>query len=264
MVDNATMRVILSTHAVDVNAKDCSGYTALIIAAMYERTELAHSLLAHAADLDVNAVDADKSRSALHHASRSETAEVVRLLLDTKGININLQDRNGYTPLNLACFNGNTEAVSLLLGKPGVDVNVVDACGNTAMHQACRGGCLEDVQLMLGSSELDINVMTARGTPLHEALRALQGGVEVVQELLSRQPVPDVNATDQHGNTPLHLACQKSTNIMAKLLLGVNGIKINAVNHEGKIPLAVVRHHYANMNWRCIELEDLLLAVGAL
>ena len=47
----------------------------------------------------------------------------------------------------------------------------------------------------------------------------------------------DVNAKDENGNTPLHIAAEKGHENMAELLLA-NNAEINAKDNNGRTPLA--------------------------
>tara|TARA_B100001173_G_scaffold38943_1_gene30243 strand:- start:1269 stop:1811 length:543 start_codon:yes stop_codon:yes gene_type:complete len=55
--------------------------------------------------------------------------------LITNGVNVNAQNRDGYTPLHIAVRAGNIDIVDKLLAK-GANVNVTDNMGRTALHLA--------------------------------------------------------------------------------------------------------------------------------
>jgi hypothetical protein len=60
----------------------------------------------------------------------------------------------------------------------------------------------------------------------------------VLQLLGSKGPRPDVNATDENGDTPLHLAVQNDNLAMVKFLLN-NGAKVGTKNKKGKLPISL-------------------------
>jgi ankyrin repeat protein len=63
------------------------------------------------------------------------------LLLES-GVNVNLADRHGRTPLHYACNDGLFE-FTVLLVKNGADVNLADNDGRAPMFYACFKGFLE-------------------------------------------------------------------------------------------------------------------------
>ena len=62
----------------------------------------------------------------------------VKLLLDDKHINVNLQDKFGWTALHCASWNGHLEIVQLLLQDERIDVNIQEENGRTALDVAIR------------------------------------------------------------------------------------------------------------------------------
>jgi ankyrin repeat protein len=51
--------------------------------------------------------------------------EIISLLLE-KGANCNARDREGFTPLMIACNSGQEEVVKLLINQPGIEINAVN------------------------------------------------------------------------------------------------------------------------------------------
>ncbi|TMW59270.1 hypothetical protein Poli38472_004339 [Pythium oligandrum] len=94
------VRFLLGHEACDMNASTKNGRTALHYASSEGYLDVVRLLLGHEA-CDVNPSDKD-GRTALHSASSNGEAEVVRALLN-RGLNPNLQDKDGHTPLAL-CF----------------------------------------------------------------------------------------------------------------------------------------------------------------
>jgi len=69
--------------------------------------------------------------TSLHFACRDGYIEIVSLLIQS-GCDINVQNRDGITPLNTACLNRHVKIVSLLLQK-GCDINIKDNKGLTVI-----------------------------------------------------------------------------------------------------------------------------------
>jgi ankyrin repeat protein len=116
------LRVLLEyySRAIDVNAKDNYGFTALHLACYYGHTECCKLLLEHK-DIDVNAKDIDA----------------------------NAKDQSGWTALHWACIRGNSECCKELLNHKDIDVNITNNAGDTALHKACIYGRSECETLLM-------------------------------------------------------------------------------------------------------------------
>lgn len=111
-------------------------------------------------------------------------------------------DTNGCTALHYAVTLGHADATALLLAH-GAKVNRQDRKGRTPAHCGCAKGQVETVR-MLGAHGADLWLRSARGDlPLHEAASA--GRRQLVRWLLAQRP-SQINATNNDGRTPLHVA----------------------------------------------------------
>ncbi|KOC08266.1 Ankyrin repeat protein [Aspergillus flavus AF70] len=77
------------------------------------------------------------------------TERVVSLLLLQRGVNVNVQDSRGQTPLHIAAQCGHLGVVRLLLTTEHIDVNARDHHGSTPLHVASEKGHVEVVQLLV-------------------------------------------------------------------------------------------------------------------
>src|SRR5262245_18874058 len=96
--------------------------------------------------VEVNAVQAD-GMTALHWAAYHDRQEIVSLLLSAHAT-VSAANRYGITPLSLACTNGSAAVVNLLL-KAGADPNKSLPGGETPLMTAARSGTLAVVQSLL-------------------------------------------------------------------------------------------------------------------
>ena len=87
---------------------------------------------------------------ALIAASKYNYIEIVKLLLEVKNINVNLQDKYGTTALTSASQYNNIKIVKLLLEAENINVNLQDIDGKTALILASRKNNKEIVKLLLG------------------------------------------------------------------------------------------------------------------
>jgi cytohesin len=93
-----------------------------------------------------NCGDADAD-SLFVAAGHGDLAEVKRLVVDC-GVDPNIQDNNGWTPLHDAAFWDHPEIVEFLL-EHGADPNIQDNDGDTPLHIAARRDYCVVVKLLL-------------------------------------------------------------------------------------------------------------------
>ena len=140
--------------------------------------------------------------------------EVFRLLM-ARGATYT-QSRRGDTPLMLACFNDHVQIVKELLdGDAQVTKNIQDNDGRTPLHAASAKGFLEVVKLLLESGASSSIAAHTGWTPLHAACN--NGFVEVAKLFLNHGASTSV--TMSSGQTPLYLACEMGHLEVVQLLL---------------------------------------------
>ncbi len=105
------MVTLLIEHGADVNADPPDGMSALMRALDQGHVELAQLLLE--SGVEVNAVDSDMARSALHTASLRGWPDAVELLLD-HGADYSLEDAYGMTALGYAGKYGHRDVAEML------------------------------------------------------------------------------------------------------------------------------------------------------
>uniref|UniRef100_A0A4X1VLR5 Oxysterol-binding protein n=1 Tax=Sus scrofa TaxID=9823 RepID=A0A4X1VLR5_PIG len=213
-------------------------------------------------------MNTEAEQQLLHHA-RNGNAEEVRHLLETIEKNeviadINCKGRSksnlGWTPLHLACYFGHRQVVQDLL-KAGAEVNVLNDLGDTPLHRAAFTGRKELVMLLLeynaDTTVVNGNGQTAKEVTHDKEIRNMLEAVERTQQrkleelllaaaregktaeltaLLNRPNPPDVNCSDQLGNTPLHCAAYRAHKQCALKLLK-SGADPNLKNENDQKPL---------------------------
>ncbi|OCT45627.1 hypothetical protein CLCR_01389 [Cladophialophora carrionii] len=174
--------------------------------------------------------------------------ELLRLLLQ-RGVNINVTDHRGCSPLSLAAKSADQESVKLLLSQK--DVPLQDKWGGLqyVLGRAVQAGWIDIVKLLLTWRDIDVNAGVAAegwdpsehqggnghsGVPL--LIAALHGHLF---ELLLEQNGLDINRKNGYGNTALTLAAVYGHEQKVALLLARDDIDINSRNNGGKTALSV-------------------------
>ena len=142
-------------------------------------------------------------KSPLHLAAFNGHADVIRLYLQQKNIDVNGKTGSGFTALSYAAQFGHERSCQLLLGHRGIDSNTADTEGMTPLHKAAYSGKIAVLRILLAHQGLDLNLHDTEGmTALHRA--ASWGRTEIVEVLLTRHDI-DVNSAKKDGSTPLIL-----------------------------------------------------------
>jgi ankyrin repeat protein len=115
------------------NSFSADGFTALHLAAFFNRPDVAALLIAHGADVDAVARNAMKVRP-LHSAATMRAGVVVGALL-AHGADPNATQERGFTALMSAAASGDAESVRALLAH-GADVNARGDDGKSACDHA--------------------------------------------------------------------------------------------------------------------------------
>ena len=210
--------------------------------------------------VDVNAAQPD-GMTALHWAVQRRDLEMTDALLDA-GADHSITNRTGAKPLYLAANNGDAAIITRLLDA-GEDVNaVLTGEGETVLMLTAYTGNPAAVKVLLDRGA-DVNTQQFRGqTALMWA--AADGHADVVKLLLDRGADPSLSSTASTkpekrppgGMTPLLFAARQGKLEAARALLD-GGANINQAGADNTSPLliAVVNGHY--------DLASLLIERGA-
>ena len=156
------------------------------------------------------------SSAVLRSASKDGQETIVKLLLITDGIEVELKDSFGQTPLSLAAQNGHKAVIKLLLETNKADVNSKGNDGRTPLLWAAQNGHEVVVKLLLETGEVDVNSKDNDSwMPLSWAIL---NGHEAVVKLLLKTGEVDVNSKDNCSRTPLLWAARNGQKAVVKLL----------------------------------------------
>ena len=150
----------------------------------------------------------------IHEAAAIGDVIAVKKHLD-KGVNLDVRDKLGRTPLKVAAISAKTEVVALLL-KEGADVDArANCCGGMALHHVVFTGNKEIVDLLL-KNKADVNAKDWAGnTPLQGAV--IGEHIDMANLLLIHGANP--NVTDRKGTAPLQTSVANGNAEMAQVLI---------------------------------------------
>ena len=139
---------------------------------------------------------------------------IVDMILEKLGedANINVEDQDGLTPLQLAINGGNIDAVKLLLKRKNSSIDLRNGQDENLLKRPIEDKHLEMLDVLLRHGAV---IQSSSGERLMRAA-ALEGAFAFVQTLLSQSIDP--NAADEHGWTPEMYARQKGNYAVIEVL----------------------------------------------
>jgi ankyrin repeat protein len=179
--------------------------------------------------------------------------DVFKFMVETKGANINLQDKFQNTPL-CSLFqsiqliqDGKVSILTYLLSQSNIDVEIKNITGNALLHLACNEINklpLDVFKLLIETHGADVNAQNNdKDTPIHLAIRSFfrefGGDMTVLNYLLTQNDV-NINLKGKSGFTLLHEAYNSINTLpfdVFKCLIDVKGADVNAQDEKRHLPL---------------------------
>ena len=189
----------------------------------------------------------------LHIAAKYGQDNLIVQLLSCKQCNPNAQNKEGDTPLHIACWRQSLHIINHLLERK-CSTNILNAKGETAqyiplnedgdclLHIACQWGNVDIVRYLTTDEGCNPNVQSSisENTPLHIAAKYGQDNL-IVQLLSCKQCNPNVQ--DKEGDTPLHIAVKKNIIPATSQLLTCKQCNPNILNKDHFTPLLIATKH---------------------
>jgi ankyrin repeat protein len=276
-------RFLIETKGCDINVRDDDKNTPIHSALdHFSPTEDGSNvtvltyLLSHG-NVNVNTKSQDGT-STLHAACmniNSLPLEIFKLLIETKGCDINVQDNDKNTPIHYALYSfdpndgGDITVLVYLLNEKGINVNLKSQSGYTSLHYACNNINklqLEIFKLLIETHGAVVNVQdNDNNTPLHQAIRWFdpnQGGdINVLTYLLSQKGI-NANLKGIYGYTLLHWACININRLpleIFKCLIETHGGDVNSQDEKNETPLCQALYYFKPHNGANITILNYLL-----
>ncbi|KAF4528917.1 hypothetical protein B566_EDAN012617 [Ephemera danica] len=167
--------------------------------------------------------------------------DIIKILHERDRTLLNKQNKDGETPLHLACWNSNSDVLKQLLTFPECQqghndkikflldnditlLNKRDKNGNTPLHMASKYGKSEAVEKLITYPGCQLHEVNNNGEfAIHIA--SLQGHDDIIKFLLDGDPTL-LNKQDKKGSTPLHMASKYGNTEAVKQLITYPGCQI--------------------------------------
>lgn len=229
--NNQTQALALLATIDDINLKNRSGYTPLMVAVDKNMLAVVKALLA--AGADVNVPSTHERKTALMEAAVLADPTITQLLLAAHA-NPNLQ--HGYTQktaLMLAVTSHRLATTQTLLAA-GAQINLQDGDGYTALMVAAKYAYTDILNLLL-TKHANLNLQNAVGdTALMIAIQ--ENNPAIVQILIKAGAKLDIQ--NRNGLTALMIATNENNLVMVQTLLAAHADP-NLKNRQGHTALAL-------------------------
>lgn len=201
------------------------------------------------ADLNILA----NNTTPLHEAIYKDKATVKILL--ALGIDPELRDGNGNTPLLYASENGRYEIIEFLIGY-GANINAVNEIGQSALHHAVKQDSLEILKLIVNSGANKTKVDSNGYNILHTA--AMHTNNPFIINYLVNDLKFNVNSKtkDNFKNTPLILSAVHNSRVGIMRQLLTNGADPNITNAFGAIAVHAAAVYSPDFGWEWGTVPD--------
>lgn len=183
--------------------------------------------------------------SALAFAASRGYEAVVKVLLVSDGVDVNIKNSEERTPLDLAAINGRDRVIPLLLANGKVEPNVKNRYGRTALMEASFRGYTAVTKQLLASEKVDPNIMGGLPPALPPIIQPdydydrhgfglLVNGEEYEASLKARSKMMKMR---KYGRTALSWAAERGHESVVRLLLADDRVDADLFDANGHTPI---------------------------
>ena len=229
------LRTLIRDHNADINARDNYNDTLLHLAAKGGKEDIALALI-NEFSCSMSVKKGLLGRTLLHNACKRGCLSLVRTLVWDHNADVNARDDHNNTPLHLAATEGKEDIALALINEFSCSTSVKGWSGGTLLHSACNGGCLNLVRTLIQDHNADVNAQDNHNdTPLHLAVEA--GKENIAIALINEFSCSMSVKKGWDGGTLLHIACEKGYINLVRTLIRDHNADINARDDHNNTPL---------------------------
>jgi ankyrin repeat protein len=226
------VKLLLDADGVELDASDRDGNTYLFDAVQNNYLGVIRVLCGRIDANYANLVN-QEGRTPLWHACSLARPSIVSELLNIEGIDPNLADEHGRTPLSMAAERGSFEVIQML--QPRANANISDREGRSPLWWASKNDRPRAIEALLKFDDIELDARDEHGyTPLSIAV---QHRISHVMQILSRRA--NVNTKDNKGRTPLWWAASLGYLGIIDTLMESPNIDPNSQDGKGRTPLLI-------------------------
>ncbi len=237
-----------------INKASRSGmrYTPLQHAVYHSKKKALKCLLANKADLEAKN---RYSQTAMHIAAQRNNQEVVKMLLEA-GASVDVQDRNGYSPLwySIAYYNNNK--ITPLLIEKSKNLNAKTKYGQTYLTTAAQYGRDAIVKTLI---EKGVSVDTPDKNGVTALMYAMQRSRMNLIDLLIKKGA-DINRVDNEGRNAFTWAVMSNNLAHIKNVWKKFPDPEKLLNKSGKSGMTAL---YPAVQYNNVSLVEWLISKGA-
>jgi ankyrin repeat protein len=222
-----TIFELLITRGADVNVQDENKYAPLYYALRYfypnkggDINTLTYLLSQKGVNGDIKGKNGYTLLLVACEKINELPLEIFKVLIETLGCDVNVQNNDRDTPLHNALFyfdpneGGDITVLHYLLSQKGIDGNIKDKFGYTLLHWACQRINrlrLDIFKVLIEKHGADVNAQDdGKNTPLHRAFEYFNpqcgGDINVLVYLINQTNI-NLNIKYKNGYTLLHTTC---------------------------------------------------------
>lgn len=128
----------------------------LLWALVYKKYQTLREIL-RLTDIDVNGPHTPQGAPLLYLADKPASDHAIQIILDYDGVNVNITDNLGDTPLNIAAREGNYLMVKALLERYEIEVNHIGREMQTPLEEAAKNRHRAVVEHLLLRGDVDVS-----------------------------------------------------------------------------------------------------------
>ncbi|KAJ5072020.1 ankyrin repeat family protein [Anaeramoeba ignava] len=250
--------LFLLNNSINLELRNSDNFTSLHLAIQKGCKDIVDNLLKFGADPNAQTLN---GLNCLHLAANSKNSEILKLVLNTKKVDINSFDNTHKTPLLYAVETGNIQLVSLLIQQKA-KLDLSDDSSFTIFHKSILMNN-EEMFFYLAKQanseeELNINSGSPSGDLLiHSAI--IIRNFNILKFIIEHEGL--INAQNHKEETPLHLAAYTGNFEIIKLLLE-KGADPKIQDLKNQFPIFIICDCATLYGVKITKLITLLLSKG--